>query len=410
MRSSSARMPSSDPRGTVRPMRGLAGLILGQLSIHASMAGLRLAIPLQVLQAGGTKLEVGMLVAVFSLAQVLLALPAGRLTDRRGYHLPMRLAAVCTMAGASVAVASSLLPSLRDPLLALAALLAGAGANLGLIATQRTAGQRTQSNTELKRIFSWLGMAPSLSNVVGPAAAGWLIDGAGFGACFAFLALLPLGSLVATRFVSRESAGVPVIAKAKRPAWELLRGPQMQRLLLVNWFTSASWDLHSFLVPVLGVERGFSASAVGSILSTFAFAVTAIRFAIPLFASRLKESTVLRAALLTIAVMFAVYPWVSSAWGMALCALVLGVALGSSQPMVLTSLHYITPSDRRGEALALRSMTINAASTLAPLLFGALGTAIGPDFLFWAMSGLVGAGSFVTRSITGTSRGSGEAS
>lgn len=384
-------------------MRGLGGLILGQLFIHASMAGLRLALPLQLLRAGGTKLEVGMLVAVFSLAQVLLALPAGRLADRRGYHLPLRLAAACTMAGASLAVASSLLPHLRYALLALGALLAGAGANLGLIATQRTAGQLAQDSTELKRIFSWLGMAPSLSNVVGPAAAGWLIDGAGFRACFAFLALLPLGSLIATRFVSRESGTARLAAKAKRPAWDLLRGSQMQRLLLVNWFTSTSWDLHSFLVPVLGVERGFSASAVGSILSTFAFAVTAIRFAIPVFAHQLKESTVLRAALLTIAVMFAVYPWVSSVWGMASCALVLGVALGSSQPMVLTSLHHITPSDRQGEALALRSMMINAASTLTPLLFGAIGTAVGADLLFWTMSGLVGAGSFVTRSITGTS-------
>lgn len=46
--------------------------------------------------------------------------------------------------------------------------------------------------------------------------------------------------------------------------------------------------MHAFLVPVLGHERGFSASAIGLILGVFAIAVALIRLAIPLIAQHLR--------------------------------------------------------------------------------------------------------------------------
>jgi MFS family permease len=382
----------------VSPLKVLLGLIVGQVFLHASMAGLRMAVPLQALRIGCDKLTVGVLVAAFSVAPVLLALPAGRLTDRRGYHVPLRIAVVLTALGGGCVLLSSYLPGLRYPLLGLGSLLSGAGGNVGLIAIQRTAGRSARGATELKRVFSWLGMAPSFSNFVGPAIAGILIDGAGFRTAFLALAALPLGSLACARLVPRETPGALVLA-ARRPTWDLLSGSSMQRLLLVNWFMSTSWDLHSFLVPVLGNERGLSASAIGSILGVFALAVTAVRFLIPVLAHRLSESVVLRSAMLLIASIFALYPFAHSPWAMGTCACVLGFALGSSQPMVMAALHHITPSERQGEALALRSMTINTSSALMPLAFGALGGVLGAAGLFWSMGALVGAGSWVARSI-----------
>ena len=76
--------------------------------------------------------------------------------------------------------------------------------------------------------------------------------------------------------------------------------------------------------------------------------------------------------------MFALYPL--RAGGLAdgrAARRLLGLALGAVQPMIMTTLHQITPPDRHGEAIALRSMTINLSSALMPLLFGALGAALG---------------------------------
>lgn len=88
-------------------------------------------------------------------------------------------------------------------------------------------------------------------------------------------------------------------------------------------------------------------------------------------------------AMLVTAVLFAVYPMLQSAWAMGLCSVLLGLVLGTGQPMVMSLLHQITPSHRQGEALGLRLMAINASSVLMPLMFGSAGAVIGVSGLFW---------------------------
>ena len=155
--------------------------------------------------------------------------------------------------------------------------------------------------------------------------------------------------------------------------------------------------MHAFVLPILGHERGLSASAIGSILGIFALSVAAVRLLIPVLAHRLSEAQVLAGAMLGTALVFAIYPLMHQAWAMGLCAVVLGMNLGSVQPMVMSTLHHITPPERHGEAIALRSMSINLSSTLMPLLFGVAGASIGAGGLFWVMGAAVGAGSWRAR-------------
>ena len=336
---------------------------------------------------------------LFAAAPIVLALRAGRLADRHGYHRPMRIAVALTVAGGVLAVLSTLLDSGGFVVLCAAAVFTGAGANIGLIAILRTAGRTASDPTELKRMFSWLGLAPALSNLFGPVLAGVLIDWSGFRLAFVALMLLPLLGLWWARQVPKEVPVRRAAADAKRNSWELLRTPGLRRLLLVNWLLSSSWDVHTFLVPILGHERGFSASAIGLVLGFFAIAVAAIRLAIPALAHRLREPQVLAGAMLCTAAIFAVYPFVRSAWLMGACAASLGLALGSVQPMIMTTLHQITPHERHGEAIALRSMTINFSSAVMPLMFGLGGAALGAASLFWVMGVAVAAGSILARRV-----------
>jgi MFS family permease len=395
---------TAQQRASSRPFATtLIALIAGQICLHSCMAGVRMAAPLQALRQHHAEWAVGVLMGLFALAPIALALQAGRLADRHGYHKPMRVAVTLTLIGGVLAVLSTWMSRWTAQgdfvVLCFAAMFTGAGANFGLIAIQRTAGRTAVDATERKRVFSWLGLAPALSNALGPVLAGTLIDLGGFRIAFAALMLLPLASLWWARRVPIE-VPEPIVAEQRpRSSWDLLRAPGMRRLLLVNWLLSSSWDVHSFVVPILGHERGFSASAIGAVLGAFAISVSLVRLVIPLLAHRVREGAVLTSAMLATGAIFGLYPLVQSAWTMAACAVLLGFALGSVQPMILSSLHHITPHDRHGEAIALRSMTINFSSTMMPLMFGLVGSAIGAATLFWVMGAAVAAGGYPARRI-----------
>jgi MFS family permease len=379
--------------------RILLALIAVQVLVHGCMAGTRLAVPLAALREGRSPLWVGVLVGLFSAAPILVSLAAGNLADRRGYHHPARIGIGLACVGAVLAVLATFLPAASIALYAGAGLLCGSGANIALIAMQRETGRLADDATGLKQVFSWMGIAPAFANVVGPVLAGIAIDVAGFGAAFAVMALLALAAAPLLRRVPRERRAVPVQRRRAMAALGLLRARGFPRLLLVNWLFSSTWEVHAFLVPILGHERNLSASAIGLVLGIFAAAVTAVRFVVPAVAHHLREAHVLFVSMLGCAAVFAVYPFAHAAWQMGVLAALLGVALGAVQPMILTTLHQITPPDRHGEAIALRTLAINVSSTLVPLAFGAVGAAFGTGAVFWAMAGGLVSGSVAARRV-----------
>ncbi|MGC1173385.1 MFS transporter [Polaromonas sp.] len=376
----------------------LARLILAQVCLHACMAGTRMAAPLLALREGYSPAAVGVLLALFALTQVFLALPAGRFADRHGLKRPIGYSVMAAMLGAGLAVAFPVFP-----VLCLAALLTGGATGAAVISLQRHVGRAAAGALQLRRVFSWLSIGPAVSNFLGPFTAGLLIDHAGalpnsttgYRAAFFLMAVLPLACWLLVRKTRELPPVVVAQGTVPRSAWHLLREPTFRRLMLVNWFLSSCWDVHTFVVPVLGFERGISASVIGSILGAFAVAAAAIRMVMPLLAAHLREWRVLATAMLVTAVLFAVYPFMRTALGMGVCSVLLGFALGTVQPMIMSMLHQITPEARHGEALGLRLMAINASSVVMPMLFGTLGAVIGIAGVFWATGAVVGAGARV---------------
>lgn len=375
--------------------RALARLICAQVCLHACMAGTRMAAPLLALHQGYSPLAVGVLLALFSLTQVFLALPAGRFADRHGLRHPVRFAVVSAVAGAALAAVWPVFA-----VLCLSALMTGGATGAASISLQRHVGRAAVGAVELKRVFSWLAIGPAVSNFLGPFLAGLLIDHAGAAAgdltgyrvAFLLMATLPL----ATWFLVHRVRELPPVAvvqgKTVGSALDLLQAPRMRRLMLVNWALSSCWDVHTFVVPVIGHARGLSASAIGSILGSFAIAATVVRLVMPVFAAHLREHVVVTCAMVLTALLFAVYPFMQSALAMGMCSVLLGLTLGSVQPMIMSTLHQITPEARHGEALGLRQMMINASSVAMPMLFGTVGTAAGVSVVFWSVGLLVGMG------------------
>jgi MFS family permease len=382
--------------------RELLLLIAAQVCLHATMAGTRLAAPLLALQQGYSAAAVGVLIALFALTQVFLALPAGRYADRHGLKRPMGWSVCAAAGGVTLALIWPTFPAL-----CVAALMTGGATGATVIALQRHVGRAATDHGQLRRVFSWLAIAPAAANFVGPFTAGLLIDHAGrapadllaFRVCFAVLAVMPLICWLLIRRARELPLSPPVAGAAPTRAWDLLQAPMFRRLLFVNWLQSSSWDVHAFVLPVLGHERGLSAAVIGSLLGAFAIAAMVVRLLLPLIAARTSERGVIYTSTVVTAAVFAVYPLLHNPWLMGLCSVVLGFSLGAVQPMVMSLLHQLTPAHRQGEALGLRLMTINASSVAMPLLFGSLGTLIGITGVFWIVGGVLLVGARAARGL-----------
>lgn len=384
----------------------LARLVASQVCVHASMAGTRMAAPLLALRDGFSPAAVGVLLALFALTQVFMSLPIGRFVDRHGLKRPIALAVITACTGCALAVIWPVFG-----VLCLTAMMTGGATGAISITLQRHVGRTAANPTELKKVFSWLATGPAVSNFIGPLSAGLLIDHAGvwmggqaadtngFRGAFLLMALLPLLTWFWVRTVPEhrpvaqalDANGAAVNAPRKR-AWDLLRQPMMARLMLINLLLAACWDVHTFMVPVIGHAFGFSASVIGAILGAFAVSATAVRVLLPLIASRINEWQVLATSMVMTALLFGIYPFMKLPLAMGLCSVLLGVFLGCVQPMVMSTLHQITPPERQGEALGLRLMAINTASVVMPILFGTMGAVVGVSMVFWIVGASVGLG------------------
>ncbi len=375
----------SGAAGHAQRMRVAFPAVIAALTcVHATMAATRIAGSLWLLKAGYPEWTVGALLSLYALPAMGLSLWAGRLVDRHGMHRPLAIGAVLGFLGPLLAVAS---PSVAS--IVVAAVLTGGAVTIAAVAIQHEAGQMAHDAGDLKRVFSWVALGPALSNAIAPVMVGLLIDHAGFRAAFFFAVLLPLAAWSLGRWVPRQHLGPHLREPDRRAAFDLLRHAPLRRLLIVNLALSACWDAHSFAVPVLGHARHLSASAIGTVLGSFSVAATGVRFAISRFARRLDERRALHLAMVTAVLASAVYVFLPGVGGMLAGSFVLGLALGSVQPMVLAMLHQVTPADRHGQALGLRMFWTNAATLAMPAGFGFLAAATVPAAPMWLMASLV---------------------
>ncbi|MBK7657990.1 MAG: MFS transporter [Betaproteobacteria bacterium] len=362
----------------------LPWIIATLIAVHACMAVTRVTATLWALDQGYGEWTVGVLLSLFAVAPIAMSMWAGRLADRYGFHRPVAVGVGMGLAGSVIVLAY---PSM--PTVAIGCLLTGGAISTAAVAIQREAGLMTESPHDLKRIFSWISLAPALSNAIAPITAGILIDTAGFRWTFAFAVLLPIVAWALARQVPRHPPAPHHDAAAAPPAWHLLREGPLRNLLLVNVVLSTCWDVHTFVVPVVGHAKELSASSIGLVLGSFAVAATFVRLAIVRFARHLDELKALRSAMVLATVVLAVYAWLPGTAGMVLGSSLLGIALGSVQPMILSTLHQVTPRERHGQALGLRMLTVNVATVAMPVGFGLLASAFVVAAPMWLMAGLL---------------------
>ena len=356
---------------------------------HSVFTGSRVAVSLYAIHLHASPLTVGVLISLYGLLPTLIAVSAGRLTDRVGPRMPLLVGSVLVAAGAAV---PCIMPGL-NPLYASVTLI-GLGFTIFQITIQNIAGFIGKPEDRPSN-FSILALGYSVSAFVGPMLSGFAIDTAGYAITFLMLALLPLPTvavLAANRLSMPRTPSHGARNKQHR-LMDLFAHRELRSVFIVSALQVTSWELFSFMMPIYGSGIGLSASVIGIVMGTFAGATFVVRTALPYLSRRVTAWRLLRTALLIAAATFVVFPLVTHVALLMALAFVLGIGLGAAQPMVMALLHDAVPEGRTGEAIGLRAAVVTTSQTVMPLLFGAIGVTIGVTAVFWSVAAALVVGS-----------------
>ena len=358
---------------------------------HVGFVASRITVSLAAIEQQASPLTVGVLMALYSVIPMVLAVVAGRLVDRGGVYRPLLWSSIAVTAGILLPF---LWPSL--PMLHVAAVLIGTTFMLQHIALNHAVGSFGDPAQRAVN-FSWLALGYATSGTLGPLLAGFAIDLFGHRAAFLAAALMPaLGTaLLLWRRPALPEPQPPKTDDAEHRIIDLLRIPRLRAAFLFSGLLATGWDLYSFVIPIYGTRVGLSASVIGIVMSTFAIATFTVRLFMPLVARRLNEWTVVCAALVISGTAYSMFPLVEKAPGLMALSFLLGLGLGCAQPMIMALLYAVSPPGRQGEVVGVRTTLLNVSHTFLPLLFGALGTAVGVGPVFWTMSALLLSGGWL---------------
>jgi len=369
-------------------------LLVVMLNMSA-FRGSKVLVSLFALELGSGQIMLGVIVALYSLCPMLLALYAGKLSDRFGVRWPLALG---SLGIALSLILPGVLPSLT--MLYVSALLIGASHVFYNVSVQNLVGMLSTPETRTRN-FSNFSLCIASGGLVGPLLAGFAIDAVGHAWAYVCIAVTPLISAV-IMFRARAALAAMRAARPKKDeeavyAVGLLQNVPLRRTLITSGIILTAIDLFQFYMPIYGHAIGLSASAIGAVLAMFAAASFIVRIVMPQLTARFGEEQVLTASIFIAAAIYLFFPLIQSGVILAAIAFVLGMGTGCGQPLTLMMIHARAPAGRSGEALGLRMAINNLTHVVVPLLFGALGTAFGVAPVFLANAVMLGAGGVLSR-------------
>ena len=357
-------------------------IILLAFLTHVGFAGSRLAVPLFAVDQGATPFVVGTAVALYAAFPVVLALPAGRMTDRLGFKLPL-------IFGTGGVFTALILPLVWPSMVTIyfTSSLIGLAFMALQLATQTLAGA-IAGPAERARNFSLLSLGFALANLSGPLLTGFLIDHIGYRWTFGAIALPLVPAIIVSLMGSRWIPHVNSRSEAVRGGmFDLLKIRALRNTLIASGIVSGAWDVYQFFMPVYGRSLNLSATAIGAVMSAFAVSIILVRIVLPYIVRKSGEVQLLTYAMFVAAVAFCLFPLFESAWTLAAVSFLLGLACGCGQPLSMTLVFNASPKERAGEATGMR-ITVNQITHFAiPLLFGVVGSVAGFAAVFFANAG-----------------------
>ncbi|MFF8320198.1 MFS transporter [Streptomyces bobili] len=349
----------------------------------------RPAVSYRALALGADERAVGVIAGVYALLPLFAAVPLGRRTDH-GRCAPLLPFGVVLISGgcALSGVAGSLWS------MALWSGVMGLGHLCFVIGAQSLVARQSAPH-EQDRNFGHFTIGASLGQLVGPIAAGSLIDGSDMAGSSA-LALVVAGAGAAVAFTSlwrvehRDTSTKSRTAHGDRvPVVRILRARGVPAGILVSLSVLSATDILTAYLPVVGEHRGIPPSVIGLLLSLRAAATIACRLVLTPLLRLLGRTALLTVTCLLAALLCAGIAVPVPVWALAVMLAALGFCLGVGQPLSMTTVVQAAPEGARSTALALRLTGNRLGQVAAPAAAGLIAGIAGVAAPFVMLGGLL---------------------
>ena len=385
----SARLPAGDPTDAKVAIR--LALALSYFNFVATGAA-RVVLTLYALELGASASVVGVLGGLLFLFPLLLSWPIGAAADRMG-------ARGLLMFGSACGAFSLALPFFFRtlPVFYVAAALNGLALAFFHVTLQNVIGVMS-TPADRARNFSNFSLTGSLTNFFGPLIAGFSIDHIGHAAAclvaasqsaIAVVLLLIWGRAYPPAAPHREHAS------GTKPA---LMDREVVRMLVISAMVQLGYDLFQFYLPIYAHSIGLSASAIGGVLAVLAIAAFIVRLFLARLVKMIPGHRLLVGVLFAGAAGFALTPFAQNAFVLALIAFFFGLGMGIGIPLTVILMFANSAEGRSGATLGIRLTANNFMRVAGPVVFGAVGSALGLSVVFWIVAGILAAGCTLARS------------
>ena len=375
-------------------------VILVSVLSQIGFGGSRVAVSLYALELGANQVMVGTIVALFSICPMFFSIIIGRLCDRVPTHRPIIWGSVMMVVAFLLPLA---LPSVA--VLCMLAVLNGLGHLVFSIPIEARVGG-VGGPQHRARNYAYITMGWSAANFLGPLITGVLIDSIGHQRVFwvlAFFVALPIPIMLwRPKLLPQTQNPKGQDAEAERKVMDLWRIPALRSTFIAGGIIGSAQDLFQFYLPVYGHAVGLSASAIGMVLGMVALAAFVIRAMLPFLVKKLSEATVLIAAIFVAALAYALLPFFTNAIPLAMIAFVLGLGVGSAQPMLMSLIYVMAPAGRTAEAIGLYKTLRSVTHVVIPVFFGSVGTAFGFKTVFLSNAAILTFGGWLQNSSRAT--------
>ncbi|WP_417555707.1 MFS transporter [Microbacterium sp.] len=368
--------------------RGMLLLLVHAALIQIIVFGIRPSLSYAALDVGASPTLLGLLTAFYALPALVLAMPAGRLTDVIGERAGMIIASVITVAATLVAV----LGARSLGMLIAASVLLGCGQMMTVLAEQSFVGAISPAGRS-DSIFGIYGFAVALGQTIGPL----MLMLPGDTAHTPPIRLVFTVGLVCAVLMLAVSLTIrgpePESSQGRvgmlRAAGAVLGTHGLPHALVAGSLVLATVDIFVAYAPLLGQERGISAAVISLMLvARSGFSMISRLFLGPL-ARGLGRRWLLVGSILVSAVTLGAFFFEVPVWALVVLTCGYGFAIGVCQPITMSWISLIAPTGMRGIAMSLRLASNRLGQTALPALLGTLAAATGAAGVLGASGALL---------------------